>query len=119
MHIKYYTSKGSIYTHTLEGKQDYWVKEDTDGGILPLAEGLHISIKKLQKLIKKYPSTVFDKTYCFDDHVEKEFFDDVKREQVDVQFEAEDTVIFFIIKRDSGLHVIGCSSPVMKIEKFK
>ena len=119
MHIKYYTSKGSIYTHKFEGNQDYWTKEDKDGETYPLVEGLHISIKKLQALIKDYPSTVLDKTYCFDDNVEREFFDDIKREQIDVLFEAEDTVIFFIAQRDSGLHAIECSSPVVKIEKVK
>ena len=119
MQIKYHTRKGSIYTHTLEGDQDYWIQEDREGGIHPLVEGLHVSKKKLQKLLREYPSTVLDKTYCFDDNVEKEFFDDVKREEVATRFEAEDTVVFFIVKSDLGLHTIGCSSQVVKIEKVE
>ncbi|MEN6308805.1 MAG: hypothetical protein ABFD91_13745 [Anaerohalosphaeraceae bacterium] len=116
MHIKYYTSKGSIYTHVLDSSRDYWLKEDQFGQILPLTEGLPISKKKLQELIKEYPSTLLDKTYCFDETVEKEFFDDAKREQVNSPFEAEDTVIFFIVKSESGRHSIGCSSQVIKTE---
>ncbi|MHC5183370.1 MAG: hypothetical protein ACYSPI_03730, partial [Planctomycetota bacterium] len=64
MQIRYHTSKGSVYIHTLGGGQDYWVKEDTNGAIHPLAEGLHISKQKLQELVREYPSTLLDKTYC-------------------------------------------------------
>lgn len=119
MHIKYHTSKGSIYTHTFEGGQDYWVKEDRDGGIHPLAEGLHISKAKLQELVSEYPSTLLDKTYCFDVGVEKEFFDDAKAEQYEGIFEAEETVVVFMVKRDSDRYAIGCSSEVVSIEKVE
>jgi hypothetical protein len=119
MHIKYHTGQGSIYTHTIEGSRDYWMKEDKDGRILPLAEGLHISKQKLQTLLREYPSAVLDKTYCFDDNVEREFFDDVKHKQSEVSFETEETVIFFIVKKQPGLHSIGCSSRVVKIEKVE
>ena len=44
MQIRYHTSKGSVYIHTLGGDQDYWVKEDTDGAIHPLAEGLSFGL---------------------------------------------------------------------------
>ena len=119
MHIAYYTSKGSVYTHTIEGNQDYWVKKDKDGEFHSLAEGIHIPKKKLQELITEYPSTLLDKTYCLNENVEREFLDEAKREQVDVLFKAEDTVIFFIVKRESGQHAIGCSSQVVKIEKVE
>jgi len=119
MHITYYTSKGSVYTHTLEGNQDYWIKKDKDGEFHSLVEGLQISKKKLQKLIKEYPANLLDQTYCFDETVEREFLDEAKREQVDVLFEGKDTVIVFIIKRESGQHAMGCSSQVVKIEKVK
>lgn len=116
MHIKYSTSKGSMYTHVLDSARDYWLKEDSSGQIHPLTEAIPISKKKLQELIKEYPSTLLDKTYCFDQTVEKEFFDDAKREQINSPFEAEDTVIFFIVNSESGRHSIGCSSQVIKTE---
>jgi hypothetical protein len=119
MKIKYHTVKGSIYTHTLEGIDDYWVKEDRDGEIHPLVEGLHISKKKLQELVREYPSTLLDKTYCFDMGVEREFFDDAKREEFEGVFETEKTVVFFMVKRDSGRYAIGCSSEVVHVEKVE
>jgi hypothetical protein len=117
MHIKYYTQKGSVYIHTFEESGDYWIKEDTAGQIHSLAGGLHISKNKLQELVREYPSTLLDKTYCFDMGVEKEFFDDAKREQFDGVFNAEDTVILFMVKREQDRYGIGCSSRVVKIEK--
>ena len=119
MHIKYHTSKGSSYTHTFEGGQDYWVKEDKDGEIHSLAEGLHISKKKLSELVREYPSTLLDKTYCFDIGVEKEFFDDAKLEECDGVFEAEETVIVFMVKRDGDRYAIGCSSEVVNVERVE
>jgi len=119
MQIRYHTTKGSTYTHTVEGTQDHWVQEDKEGASHSLVEGLHISKKKLQILLRDYPSTVLDKTYCFDDRVEKQFFEDVKREHVDALFESEETVILFVVKSESGLYRIGCSSPVVKIEKVE
>lgn len=119
MRIKYHTSKGSIYTRTLEGGRDYWVKEDTDGEIHPLAEGLHISKAKLRELVREYPSTLLDKTYCFDVGVEKEFFEDAKQEQCESVFEAGQTVVVFMVKRDAEHYAIGCSSDVVSIERIK
>lgn len=117
MHIKYHTKKGSIYIHTIEGENDYWVKEDINGEIHPLVEGLHIAKDKLQELISEYPSTLLDKTYCFDMGVEKEFFYDAKREQTPAVIETEVTVILFMIKREHEHFGIGCSSQVVEIEK--
>lgn len=117
MQIKYHTSKGSIYTHTIQGEHDYWVKEDEHGEIHPLAEGLHISKARLQELVREYPSTLLDKTYCFDVGVEKEFFDDAKRELCEGPFGTEETVIVFMVKRDAERYAIGCSSDVVKIEQ--
>jgi len=46
MYIEYHTRKESIYTHKFEGNQDYWIKEDKNGKIHPLVEGLPISVKQ-------------------------------------------------------------------------
>jgi hypothetical protein len=119
MQIRYHTSKGSVYIHTLGGDQDYWVKEDAEGAIHPLAEGLHISKSKLQELVREYPSTLLDKTYCFDIGVEREFFTDAKLEQCETMFETEETVVIFMVKRDSDRYAIGCSSEVVNIEKVE
>ena len=117
MHMKYYTSKGSIYTHTLDGNQDYWVKVDKDEEIHPLAGGIHISKTRLQELVDEYPSTLLDKTCCFDVGVEKEFFEDAKRETYSGMIHREETVIFFLTQRNSDHYAIGCSSVIEKIEK--
>ena len=119
MQLKYHTSNGSVYTHTVEGDRDYWVKEDKDGGYYPLAEGLHISKRRLAELVREYPSTLLDKTYCFDIGVEKEFFDDAKVEACETLSGAEETVIVFMIKRDLDHYAIGCSSDVVRIEKVE
>jgi hypothetical protein len=119
MRIKYHTSKGSIYTHTIEGEQNYWVKEDKDGQIHPLMEAIHISKAKLQELVREYPSTLLDRTYCFDVGVEKEFFEDAQQEQCESLFEAEETVIVFMVKRDGNHYAIGCSSEVVNIERVE
>jgi hypothetical protein len=119
MRIKYHTSKGSIYTHTLKGERDYWVKEDKDGQVHPLMEAIHISKAKLQELVREYPSTLLDRTYCFDAGVEKEFFEDAKQEPCDGLFETGKTVIVFMVKRDSGRYAIGCSSDVVRVEQIE
>ena len=71
MQIKYFTSKGSIYVHEVAGENDYWFKEDKDGEIHLLIGGIHISKKRLRDLVSEYPSTLLDKTCCFDVGVEK------------------------------------------------
>ena len=119
MQIKYHTRKGSIYIHTFNGGQDYWVKEDKNGVIHPFIGGIHISRKRLQELVGEYPSTLLDKTYCFDMGVEKELFEDAKREEYSGIFQKEETVIFFLIKRDSDCYAIGYSSLVEKIEEVE
>ncbi|MHC4855867.1 MAG: hypothetical protein ACYS72_05630 [Planctomycetota bacterium] len=119
MRIKYHTSKGSIYTHTFEGEQDYWVKEGKDGRIHPLAEGLHISKAKLTELVREYPSSLLDRTYCFNAGVEKEFFEDAKVEACNDLYEAEETVVIFMVKRDGGRYAICCSSDVVNIERIE
>ena len=117
MHIKYYTKKGSVYVHTVDGSMNYWVKEDTDGEFHPIAEALHISKARLLDLIKEYPSSLLDKTLAFDAGVEQEFFDDARREPLEPFFDTEETVILFMVKHDSDHYSIGCSSQVIKVEK--
>ena len=117
MKINYHTQKGSIYTHLFEKDRDYWIMRDKDGKILSLADGLHISKESLEELISDYSSTLLDKTSWFDEEVKKDFFDDAKREQLDFQFETQDTVIFFTTKTKTGMYIIGCSSIVEIIEK--
>lgn len=117
MHIKYYTKHGSVYIHTIDGPNEYWIKEDPDGEVYPIAEALHISRAKLQELVNEYPSTLLDKTFCFDIGAEKEFFEDAKREPLEPFSETEETVIFFLIKRADEHYGIGCSSQIVKVEK--
>jgi hypothetical protein len=116
MQIKYHTSHGSIYTHTIRDGREYWVKEDKDGQIYPLAEGFHISKVKLQELVREYPSTLLDRTYCFDIGVEREFFEDAKQEPGDGLLGTEQTVIVFLVKRNGDRYAVGCSSEVVNIE---
>lgn len=116
MKIRYYTKKGSVYIQTICDEGEYWVKEDADGTLHSLVSGLHISRARLQELVHEYPSTLLDKTYCFEFGVEKEFFEDAKREKFSGMMEAEETVIFFLVKHEDR-YAIGCSSEVMKIEK--
>ena len=118
MHIKYYTKKGSVYIHTIEESHEYWIKEDTDGEVHPIVEALHISVNKLQELIREYPSTLLDKTYCFEMGAEKEFFDDAKREVFDGVIEAEDTVILMLLKHSDEHYGLCCSSQVVRVEKL-
>ena len=117
MHIKYHTKHGSVYIHTVEESQEYWIKEDAEGEIHPIAEALPISKAKLQDLVSEYPSTLLDKTYCFDVGVEQEFFEDAKREAYDAFVESEEIVILFMVKRHNEHYAIGCSSQIVRVEK--
>ena len=119
MKIKYHTSKGSIYIHVFEGNKDYWIKKDSEGVIHPLMGGIHIAKNKLQELVSEYPSSLLDKTYCFDVGVEKEFFEDAKKEKFTGSIDDDETVIFFLVKRNAEKYGIGCSSQVVKIEKVE
>jgi len=117
MQRRFSTQKGSTYIQTIEGENEYWRKEDANGQIHPLAAGIHISRQKLQELVDEYPASLLDKTYCFDVDVEREFFEDARREQHQGPLTGEQTVVFFLLKRDGNKYGIGCSSPVVKIEE--
>lgn len=122
MQRKFFTVKKSVYIQTIHpaiGKEaeELWTKQDKDGEIQPLVGGIHISRKKIKELIKEYPSSLLDKTYCFDADVEREFFEDAKREKFTGSIGSEETVIFFLIKKGPDKYGIGCSSPVERIEE--
>ena len=117
MQRKYRTQKGSTYIQIIEGDTEYWRKEDADGQIHSLVAGIHISQMKLQELVSEYPSSLLDRTYCFDADVKREFFEDARRERYLGPLIQEPTVIFFLIKRDGDKYGIGCSSPIIKIEE--
>lgn len=117
MRIRYYTDKGSVYIQTVSGDNEYWTKEDTAGEVHPLAGGIHIARSRLRELIREYPTTLLDKTLCFGMGAEKEFFEDAQRERFSGLFEAEPTVIFFLVKHAGDTYGLGCSSEVVRIEK--
>lgn len=115
MERKYFTAKGSTYIQKTRKHQELWIKQDKNGEMHRLLSGIHISVKKLKELMREYPSSLLDKTYCFDADVEREFFEDAKREKFVGSIESEPTVIFFLIKRGSDKYGIGCSSLVKRI----
>lgn len=116
MQVRYYTANGSVYTRTVENGREYWTVEDKNGNLCSLAGGIHIALSKLRELVREYPSTMLDQTFCFDAGVEAEFFDDAKREKFTGLFEIEETVIFFLSKRDCDRCGIGSSSVIQRIE---
>ena len=118
MKIRYYTAKGSIYTRTRSEVGEYWIKEEPNGTLHPLAGGIHIMRRGLQELIDEYPRTLLDKTYCFNIGAEKEFFEDALRERCRglTETEKEPTVIFFLV-RHGDRYALGCSSEIVKIER--
>ena len=117
MQRKFFTIKESLYIQTIEGDKKFWIKQDKDGEIQPLMGGIHILRKKLKELMREYPSSLLDKTCCFDADVEREFFEDAKREKFTGSIESEETVIFFLVKREPDRYGIGCSSLVERIEE--
>jgi hypothetical protein len=117
MERKYFTKKGSVYTQSIRRGKELWVKQDRGGEIQTLVGGIHISKKRFKELVKEYPSSLLDTTYCFSLDVEREFFEDAKRERFTGNIEDEDTVIFFLIKKGPDKYGIGCSSLVTRIEK--
>jgi len=117
MQRKFFTKKGSVYIQAIEAGKEFWIKHDEHGEIQPLMGGIHISRKKLKELIREYPSSLLDKTCCFDADVEREFFEDAKREKFIGSIESEQTVIFFLVKREPDKYGIGCSSLVQRIEE--
>jgi len=117
MERRYFTAKGGTYIQKIEDDRELWIKQDENGEIHPLLGGIHISRKKLKELIREYPSSLLDRTYCFDEDVEREFFEDARREQFLGSIESEPTVIYFLIKREPHKYGIGCSSLVERIEE--
>ena len=117
MEKKYFTKKSGVYIQKIEGGKEFWIKQEADGQICQLMGGIHISRQKLRELIKEYPSSLLDKTYCFDGDVEREFFEDAKRERFIGGIETEQTVIFFLVKRGPDKYGIGCSSLIERIEE--
>ncbi len=117
MERRYFTKKGGIYIRKIKEGREFWIKQEKDGEIKPLIGAVHISRKKLKELVREYPSSLLDKTYCFDSDVEREFFEDVKRERFIGSIESQETVIFFLVKRESNRYGIGCSILVERIEE--
>ncbi|MHC4636663.1 MAG: hypothetical protein ACYTBP_03390 [Planctomycetota bacterium] len=116
---RYNTTKGGLYIQRIKGGVEFWARREENGDIRPLVGGIHISRKVLKELIKEYPSTLLDKTYSFDTDVEKEFFEDAKRESFTGDIQKEDTVIFFLVKRGPDRFGIGLSSKIERIEELK
>ena len=118
MEKRYFTKKGAVYIQKIEGAKESWIKQEKSGETHPLTGGIHLSRKKLKELIREYPSSLLDKTYCFDIDVEKEFFEDAKKEEFTGSIEDEQTVIIFLVKRDSDRYGFGCSSLVERINEL-
>jgi hypothetical protein len=117
MQRKFFTKKGSVYIQSIRKGKELWIKQQRDGRLQTLAGGIHISKKKFKELIKEYPSSLLDTTYCFGLDVEREFFEDAKRERFTGNIKDEDTVIFFLVKKVPDKYGIGCSSLVERIEE--
>jgi hypothetical protein len=119
MEIRYFTKKGSIYIQKIEEGQEFWIRKEKDGQTSMLAGAVHISYKRLQELIREYPSSLLDKTYCFGVDVEKEFLEDAKKETFigdSADIRRDKTVICFLLK--TGEHYrLGCSSLVERTEE--
>ena len=118
MQTSYFTKRGSVYKHKVEGDNEIWFKEDRSGEVYALAGGIHISIKKLQKIVSDYPS-LLDRTYAFDMGVEKEFFENAKKERFTGDIGNEETIIFFLAQKEFGTYGIGCSSLIERIEEVE
>lgn len=116
MEIRYHTKKGSIYIQRIEEGGELWLKENRYGEIRSLAGGVHISVRSLHKLVTERPS-LLDSTYCFDMGVEKDLFEDAKKERFTNGTEKEETIIFFLTKKGNDQYGIGCSSLIDKIER--
>jgi hypothetical protein len=118
MQRRFFTKKGSVYTQTVSKRgKEFWTKQDKGGEVQPLVGGIHISRKKFKELVREYPASLLDTTYCFDLDTEREFFEDAKRERFTGDIEKEKTVIFFLVRRGPGKYGIGCSSLVERIEE--
>ena len=119
MEIRYFTTMGSVYTQRIEDKEEFWFKREKDGQTIFLAAAVHIVFAKLKELIREYPSSLLDKTYCFSVDVEKEFLADARKEAFIGDLEdikREQTVICFLEK--IGEHYkLGCSSRIERLEE--
>lgn len=119
MELRYFTKKGSVYTQKIEGGDEFWFKKEKDGQTIFLAAAVHIACAKLKELIREYPASLLDKTYCFSTEVEREFLEDAKKEAFvgDLKdIEREKTVICFLVK--TGEHYkLGCSSLIERMEE--
>ena len=119
MERRYYTRKGGIYIQKIKRGKEFWIKQETNAEVHPLVGGIHISRQKLNELIREYPSSLLDTTYCFDHDGEREFFEDAKREKFVGDIESQETVIFFLVKREPDKYGVGCSSLVERIEEVR
>ena len=110
---------GSVYTQRIEDKDEFWFKTEKDGQTIFLAAAVHMNFTKLKELIREYPASLLDKTYCFSADVEKEFLADARKEAFIGDMEDvvhEKTVICFIEK--IGEHYkLGCSSLIERMEE--
>jgi hypothetical protein len=121
MEIRYFTTMGSVYTQRIEDKEEFWFKTEKDGQMIFLAAAVHMAFETLKELIREYPASLLDKTYCFSADVEKEFLADAKKEAFVGDLEdvkREKTVICFLEK--IGEHYkLGCSSLIERMEESK
>ncbi|MFZ0034266.1 MAG: hypothetical protein WAK60_04650 [Sedimentisphaerales bacterium] len=118
MRRTFFTKKGSVYTQIISRRgKEFWIKQDKGKEVQPLMGGIHISREKFKELVREYPASLLDTTYCFDAKAEKEFFEDAKREKFTGKIEDEATVVFFLVKKGPNKYGIGCSSLVEKIEE--
>ncbi len=117
MEKRSFTKKGGVYIQKIEEGEEFWIKRDANGQIHQLMGGIHISRQRLRELIQEYPSSLLDKTYCFDGVLEREFFEDARRERFIGGIETEQTVIFFLVRRGPDRYGIGCSSLIERIEE--
>ncbi len=116
MERRYHTKKGGTYIQRVEGRHEFWVKLEKNGEVRTLVGGIHIARKMLKELVREYPSTLLDRTFSFDADVEREFFEDARRERFRGDIAKEKTVIFFLVRRGHDKYGIGTSSVVERIE---
>jgi hypothetical protein len=116
MKIKYHTKKGSVYTHQVFDERELWTKEDKDGIVQSLDSAIHITVKSLQKLVINN-SSLLDRTYSFDLHIDRDFFENAKKEHISGNAKGEDSLIFFVLKKSPGQYGVGCSSLITQIER--
>lgn len=121
MEIRYYTAMGSVYTQRIEDKDEFWFKTEKDGQMIFLAAGVHITFAKLKELIREYPASLLDKTYCFSADVEKEFLADAKKEAFidDMEDVAHEQTVICFLEKIGEHYKLGCSSLIARMEESK